>query len=138
MSEIRISVLVRRPAPEVFSRLTNFREWPAWQDGLARASKISMGPLRAGSQVRLIRKGRSPSIGVMEITHMMPSELFGMKGSTHNLPWRRQFALEPVRGGTRIRLIYEISGSPGIISRLATRIRLFRELHSFKSLVEAG
>jgi len=138
MSEIRASVLVHRPAPKVFSHLTNFREWPNWQGDLARANKISMGPLRAGSQVRLIRKGRRPSIGVMEITHMMPSELFGMKGSTRNLPWRRQFTLEPVRGGTRIRLKYEIRGTPGIISQVTTRMRLILELQRFKSLVESG
>jgi hypothetical protein len=138
MQEITASVVVHRPAAEVFNRLTNFREWPNWQPGLARANKISMGPLRAGSQVRLIRKGPKPSIGLMEITHLMPSELFGMKGSTHNTPWLRQFTLEPARGGTRLRLKYEIRGRQGIIGQLTTRIRLVRELQTFKSLVEAG
>jgi len=137
MKEITASVVIRRPAAEVFNRLTDFREWPNWQGDLARVSKISMGPLRAGSQVRLIRKGRRPSIGQMEITHMMPSELFGMRGSTHNIPWLRQFALEPVRGGTRIRLKYEVRGASGFMSQLAARIRLMQELRSFKSLVEA-
>jgi hypothetical protein len=138
MREVRISVWIRRPAPEVFARLADFSAWPKWQAGLAKASKVSMGPLRAGSQVRLIRKGTVVSISQMQVTHMMPNELFGVKGSSHNQPWNRLFMLEPGPGGTRLRLNFVMHGGMGFLGQLAIRIRLARELQRFKALLEGG
>lgn len=138
MHEITASIVIRRPPAEVFSRLTDLERWPKWQSGILRAEKISLlRPLRAGSKVRLIRKGRRPAIFLIEVTHMMPHELFGLKSAGRRV-WERDFTLQPVRGGTRLRLKDERHDPVGLIGQLSARMRLGRELRNFKGLVEAS
>jgi hypothetical protein len=139
MHAITASIVIHRPPAEVFSQLTDLTHWPKWQSGLVRAEKISVvRPLRAGSQVRLIRKGNRPASALMEVTHMMPHELFGIKSAGRSRAWERNFTLQPVRGGTRLRLKHELRDPQGFLGDLATRWKLAQELQSFKSLVESG
>jgi hypothetical protein len=140
MSEIRISVWIGRPPPEVFARLTDVSLWPKWQSGLVQVKRISLGPPRAGSQVRVIRAGRQPAISLVQLTQVMPSELLGLKGTSRGLPWQRHFTLAGERGGTRVRLEYQTParGSTWLFHALPARLRLEGELRRFKSLVEAS
>lgn len=139
MDEIRSSIMINRLPAAVFAELTNFSDWPKWQGGLARTERISVGPLRIGSKVRLIRKGPS-SESLMEITHIMPNELFGVKCADRSLSWQSTFTLENVRGGTWLKRRHQIQrqGLIGSIAALFTRLTLKRELARFKALVEAG
>ena len=140
MSELKANIIINRPPAEVFAGLTNFGQWPRWQGGLVSVDQISPSPLQVGSQVRQIRESGNPTESLMEVTHLVPDQLLGLKSPGHPLSWQSAFSLEPVDRGTQLTLQFEVqaSGLAGLISDLIIRLTLKQELNAFKALVEAG
>ena len=76
----------------------------------------------------------------MEVTHLVPNQVLGLKSPGRPLSWQGAFTLEPVDIGTRLTLQFEIqaSGLAGLISDLIIKLTLKQELKTFKALVEGG
>ena len=140
MGKLKRNIIINRPPAEVFAGLTNFGTWPLWQGGLVSVDQISAGPLQIGSQVRQIRKSGNPTESLMEVTHLVPNQMLGLKSPGRPLAWQGAFTLEPVDGGTQFTLQFEIqaTGLVGLISDLIIRLTLQQELRTFKAIVEAG
>jgi uncharacterized membrane protein len=140
MSKVNASIIIDCPAAEVFAGLTDFGKWPLWQGGLVSVDQMSAGPLQVGSQLRQTRKGGSPTESVIEVTHLVPNQMLGLKSPGRPLSWQGAFTLEPVDDVTRLSLQFELraAGLAGFISNLIIRLTLKQELKTFKAMVEAG
>jgi hypothetical protein len=76
----------------------------------------------------------------MEVTHLVPNQMLGLKSPSRPLSWQGAFTLQPVGDGTQLTLQFEIqaTGLAGLVSNLIIRLTLQQELRAFKAMVEAG
>ena len=129
-------MLDRRPA-EVFAQLTNYSAWPRWLDGLEKVERISIGPVRIGSKFRLLGPGGEMQL---EITQIMPNELFAVRATGARLTWHSHFALESMRGATWLRQSFQAEGRGllGSLAALVSRNQLKRNLSRFRRTLAVG
>lgn len=140
MSQLKASIIINRPPAEAFAGLINFGQWPRWQGGLISVEPISPGSLAVGTQLRQVRSSGKPKESLIEVTHLVPDQLLGVKSSTPPLAWQGMFTLEPTGMSTRFTLQFEIqaSGIAGLLGDLIIRLTIRQELKTFKTLVEGG
>ena len=135
--ETKAAIMIDRRPSEVFAALTNFAGWPTWQGRLKKTERISIGPLRIGSKIRLIQPR---SVSQLEITQIMPNELFAVRAADGRQTWESHFSLQAVHGGTWLKQSYVARGSGlrGALDALLNRWRLKRNLARLKRTLEHG
>ena len=140
MSILKDSIIINLPLIDAFNGLIDFPRWPRWQGGLASVELISPSPLQVGSQLRQTRMGRNAAVSIMEVTHLVPNQLLGLKSLSRPISWEGTFTLESVGNRTRLTLQFNIqaTGLAGLFSDLIIRLTLPQELKAFKKMVEAG
>jgi hypothetical protein len=126
MSQLKANIIINRPPPEVFAGLTHFDQWPRWQGGLISVVQISPGPLAVGSQLRQVRSSGNPKESLIEVTHLVPDQMLGVKSPSPPLAWQGIFTLVPLDTNTRFGLEFKIeaSGLTGFIGYLIIRLTL--------------
>ena len=140
MRILKASIIINRLPTDTFSGLIDFTRWPRWQGGLASVELISPSPLQIGSQLRQTCMGGNAAVSIMEVTHLVPNQLLGLKSPSRPIYWQGTFTLEPVDDDTRLTLQFEIqaTGLTGFFSDQIIRLTLPQELKAFKAMVEAG
>jgi len=80
---IDAEVRIERPVGDVFTALIDVERWPAWliATGIVRVERLDMGPLRAGSRLRVDQSiaGRATTLDA-GVTVLVPNTALGVQG----------------------------------------------------------
>jgi uncharacterized membrane protein len=108
--EFRASIVIEAPPEEVFSLVDNLEEWPQWIPSIKRIEKLTEGPLKEGSQIRVTAKSGVTVRLLMTITEFVPGQRGVMQGSVLGVRMTRYYRFEQVDEGTRLTAGGEVSG----------------------------
>jgi uncharacterized protein YndB with AHSA1/START domain len=145
MINVEQSIVIDRPAHEVFAFVADQTNAPRWQRGIRELRRTTHGPIGAGTRHRFVRTlmGR-PLEGTNEYTRYEPDNLVVFTATSGGWPLEASYAVVPVADG-RARLIARIELHPTGPFRLlepllaATLRRDVRtNLPSLKTLLETG
>lgn len=126
--ELTSSVLIRRPAPEVFAYLAEPSNNPAWQKGMRSCEWTTDGPIAVGLQYRQVASFLGKAVrSVFEVTDFVDGETiaFATIESTFPIQVRRSVAAQSkgtclvtavIGGGPRVPKFLE-----GIMGKMAQR-----------------
>ena len=143
MVRFEFTVVVNRPAEEVFTYLTDPNKLSEWQTMVLEARQESPGAMTQGTRVTDVRKflGRRFET-TSEVTAYEPNKRADFKAVSGPIPFQISHTLEAVGGATSIKVVAE--GEPGGFFKLAEPIvaaqaeRQFRNDYStLKDLLEA-
>jgi len=105
------SVVIDAPPEKVFSLVDNLEEWPQWIPSIKRIEKLSDGPLKEGSQIRVTAKSGVTVKLLMTITEFVPGQRGVMQGKVLGVRMTRYYMFESVEGGrTKLTAGGEVSG----------------------------
>ena len=118
MIKVEASVVINRPASEVFAYSADPANNSKWQEGLVESRVTSEGPLGVGTQITDVRMflGRDLD-SKLEVTAYDPGKRIALK--TVSGPFRFEITqtFEPAEGGTRVTTVGQ--GEPGGLFKLA-------------------
>jgi uncharacterized membrane protein len=144
MDKFELSIVINRPAEEVFEHLANLENDLQWRREWVDARKTSDGSIAVGSTIRLTGEMLGRKIPtVYEVIEYVPDRIAAWKAVSGPFPlaFRRMF--ERVDGGTRVTIRYDISEVRGfsrlVLSLLAGSVKRQHEgdLRRVKELIEA-
>jgi uncharacterized protein YndB with AHSA1/START domain len=118
MVTFEFTVTVDRPVEEVFAYLTDPEKLPEWQSMVLESSKLSEGPVSAGTKMTEVRKflGRRFE-STVEVTQYEANRRFDVKTVSGPIPFSVTQTFTPSDGGTSITVHGE--GEPGGFFKLA-------------------
>lgn len=132
MSSFETSILIDRPAADVFAFVTDLDTWSRWQSGLVEVKKTSPDPLAAGSTYTVVAmvRGRIQEVKYTVTEFEANDKIFA--SSPGNFTIKNQITFLQDDEGTRLRRQTDIS-SRGIF-------KLFEPLVArwFKKQVESS
>jgi Polyketide cyclase / dehydrase and lipid transport len=100
------TVVIDRPAAEVFAFLADFENIPAWNYAIQDTIKTSPGPAGVGSTYRQTRSVPGRSEEGFEVTVFEPVSQLAIEGQLGPFRTRASYRLEP--RGSATRLVNEI------------------------------
>lgn len=144
MARAEHTVVVGRPADEVFEFLTDLSNVPSWQSGSIDVQEPA-GPLGVGTTYVQVLKFLGKRIETrLEVTEFEPARRFALKTLSGPVPFEVRHTLEPADGQGATRLRVELEGEPGGFFRLADPLvernaqrQIERDFATLKELVEA-
>jgi len=104
------SVVINATPEKVFALVDNLEEWPQWIPSIKRIEKLSDGPLKEGSQIRVTAKSGVTVKLLMTITEFVPGQRGVMQGKVLGVRMTRYYTFESVEGGTKLTAGGEVSG----------------------------
>lgn len=109
---LRSSVEIERPAPEVFAVVSDFSRNPEWQRGMRSAVWTSPPPLRRGSTYDQVARflGRDV-VTSFEVVDHRPGRSVTIESRESSFPIRVTRSVTPLGPG-RCRVDAEVSGEP--------------------------
>ncbi len=109
MIKIEKSIIINRPAEEVWKFLSNVENMPKWDRGVLEARQTSEGPAGVGSTVQVARQllGRR-RIGTLRVSEYAPNRMVALQASLGQMKAQTGFTFESVEGGTRLTQTSEI------------------------------
>lgn len=118
MIKVELSVVVNRPAAEVFAFVVDPANNKKWQKGLVESRLTSPGPVGVGSQITDVRKimGRDLD-SKLEVIAFESNKTFGEKVVSGPLQFEIMQTFEPSGDGTKVSLVAH--GEPGGFFKLA-------------------
>jgi carbon monoxide dehydrogenase subunit G len=111
------SVVISAPPEKVFALVDNLEEWPEWIPSIKKIEKVSEGPLKEGSQVRVTAKAGITVGLLMTITEFVPGQRGILEGRVLGVKMTRYYRFEPVEQGTRLTVGGEVSGPLAFLVR---------------------
>jgi uncharacterized membrane protein len=144
MDTFELSIVINRPAEAVFEYLANLENDLQWRREWVETRKLSDGSPGVGATFRLTGEmfgRRIPT--VYEVTEYEPCRTAAWKAVSGPFPLAFRRTFEPVEGGTRVTIRYDISQVRGfgklVLSLLAGSVRRQHEgdLRRVKELFEA-
>jgi uncharacterized protein YndB with AHSA1/START domain len=145
MISVEKSIVIDRPAKDVFAYVTDQTNAPRWQRGLVEVRRTTDGPIGVGTRHTFVRTlmGRRMD-GSNEYTRYEPNNLVAFKATSGGWPLQASYAVEPARRD-RARLTSRIEMRPSGLLRLAEplmaaglRRDMEANLGALKSLLEVG
>jgi uncharacterized membrane protein len=138
------TVVVGRPADEVFGFLTDVSNVPSWQSGSIEVHPPD-GSLAVGTTYVQVLKFLGRRIETtLEVTEFEPGRRFALKTRSGPVPFEVRHTLEPADGDGATRLHVELEGEPGGFFKLADALvernaqrQIERDFATLKELVEA-
>jgi uncharacterized membrane protein len=138
------TVVVGRPADEVFEFLTDLSNVPSWQSGSIDVQEPK-GMLGVGTTyVQVLRFLGKRIKARLEVTEFEPGRRFALKTLSGPVPFEVRHTLEPADGQGATRLRVELEGEPGGFFKLADGLvernaqrQIERDFATLKELVEA-
>ena len=144
MVTIDFSLVIQRPAEEVFDYLADPEKVVMWQAWAVEIEQESEGPRGVGTRFRDVRKflGRRIESSI-EFTEYEPPKTLSLKVSTGPIPFRIRQSLESADGATRV--VVHAEGEPGgffklaepLVGRAAER-QMRGDFETLKDLLETG
>jgi uncharacterized protein YndB with AHSA1/START domain len=135
------TVMIRRPAAEVFGFLSDFENIPRWNYAIVETRKVSEGPVGVGTIYQQVRSVPSRSEERFEVTAYDPPRQLEIQGQLGPFPSRLSYALDTVPEGTRVTNSVELQlrGPGRLLGRVAVpRVRdaVDANLRKLKELLE--
>ncbi len=108
MARAEMSVVINRPAPDIFAYMTDVVRGTEWQEDLVEAQQTSTGPMGVGTTIQEVRQlmGRRLE-SVFKITEHEPGRKLSFESASGPLPLRGHYDLEPVAAGTKVTMDVE-------------------------------
>lgn len=101
---INETVVIGRPAHEVFAYVSDLARHPEWQDKLLEATVEGEGPVRVGTRVKQTRRvGRGTRTFTLEVTEHDPPNRLAFQGIDGPVRPQGTITFEPLDGGERTR-----------------------------------
>ena len=124
MIKIEDSILINRPAREVFSVITDFGNITRWQPDVIEERRTPEGPLKVGTRIIQKRKvGGKEVESSAEIAELEPNRKIVLKSTPDTTPpTTNSYVLEAVDGSTsstRVKMVSEVDNGNSIAARLA-------------------
>ena len=137
------TVMVERPAHDVFDILAHFENVPKWNYAIVETTKTSQGPVAVDATYRQIRSVPSRSEERFEVTEFEPDRRLAIRGDLGPFEGTLTYELEPAGGGTRLtnRADLQARGLARLVAPLAVgRIReaVAANLAKLKELLESS
>lgn len=141
------SVIIRRPADEVFTYLRTYDNEAAWEDFVLEARSVPPGPAVVGTRVHKVRRTPvGPETFTIEVVEMdvearrwVDVAIDGYLKDT-----RIEWQVTPVEGGARVDVKVDLHAHGLVLKRLlpvwrrTARHQLKTELESLRRVLEAG
>jgi carbon monoxide dehydrogenase subunit G len=104
------SVEIDAPPDRVFALVDNLEDWPQWIPSIKKIEKVTEGPLREGSQIRVTARSGITVKLLMTITEFVPGQRGVMQGKVLGTKMIRYYTFESVGQRTRLTAGGEVSG----------------------------
>jgi len=144
MTKIERSIVIDRPAEEVWNFVHDTANDVRWQPMLAESESLSDGPMSVGTQVRQVRHFLGLRIEtILEVTEYEPNRRSAVRGISGPIPLSGSYEIEPVDAGTRFTVSGELDAhgffklTEPVFARIAGR-ELESNLGHLKDLLEAS
>lgn len=145
MVRVAESVLVARPAAEVFAVLADPGAAARWQHGVEGVRLLTDGPAGPGSRMAGTREYAGLRLGfTSEITGWEPPRRLAFRSVGAPVQVEGGYGLDDTEGGTRVTATLDLRVGGLSLLRLTERItdrvaaELRRDLDALKALVEGG
>jgi uncharacterized membrane protein len=143
MTKVEVSVIINRPAVEVFGFISNFENNPRWQSGVQEATITSEGPFGVGTTYTQVAKFLGQRIETdFEVIEYEPDRKVKARSTSGSFPIQFMRMVEPIEAGTKVSAVIE--GEAGgffklaepILSRM-TRRQIEADYANLRDLLEA-
>jgi hypothetical protein len=142
MPAFQNTVMIARPADEVFAFLADFGNIPAWNYAIARTVQISPGQAGVGAVYRQTRTIPRSSEEDFEVTEFAPPSRLALKGQIGPFNASISYLLEPTAVGARLTNQVELEPSSALLRPLGplavpgVKAAVARNLGTLKQLLE--
>jgi polyketide cyclase/dehydrase/lipid transport protein len=144
MSRIERSIVIERPAEEVFSFLHDSGKDAMWQTTLAESEAVTDGPPRVGAQIREVRRFLGLRVEMTrELTEYAPPTASSFKVVSGPVPMAGSYVLESADGATKLTARGDLDAhgffkvAEPLFARMAAR-ELETSLGHLKDIIESG
>jgi hypothetical protein len=104
------SIIINASPDKVFSLVDDLEGWPQWIPSILKIEKLTDGPLREGSRIRVTARSGVTIRLLMTLTEFVPGQRGVLEGKVLGVRMVRYYRFEPVEGGTRLTAGGEVSG----------------------------
>jgi len=112
------SIDIDAPAERVWALVDKLEEWSQWMPSIKKIERVSQGPLRAGSQLRVTAKVSGLTVKLlMTITEFVQERNVVLEGKALGTRLTRFYTLEPVDGKTKVTIGGDVSGALAWLAR---------------------
>lgn len=112
------SIDIDAPAERVWALVDKLEEWSQWMPSIKKIERVSQGPLRAGSQLRVTAKVSGLTVKLlMTITEFVQERNVVLEGKALGTRLTRFYTLEPVDGKTKVTIGGDVSGALAWLGR---------------------
>ena len=109
MTKIERSIVIDRPAEEVWEFVHDTADNILWQTTLAESEKLTEGPMDVGTRVREVRHFLGLRIeSTWEMTEYEPNRRSAIRGVSGPIPLSGRYRVEAFEGGTRFTVTGEL------------------------------
>lgn len=111
------SIVINAPPEKVFALVDNLEDWPRWIPSIKKIEKVSEGPLKEGSQIRVTAKSGVTIKFLMTITEFIPGQRGVMQGRVLGTRMTRYYTFERIEQGTKLTAGGEVKGPLAFLVR---------------------
>ena len=104
------SIIINAPPDAVFALVDNLEDWPQWIPSIKKIEKVSEGPLREGSQIRVTARSGITIELLMTLTEFIPGQRGILEGNIWGTRMVRYYNFEAVEQGTKLTAGGEVTG----------------------------
>jgi len=111
------SIVINAPPEKVFALVDNLEDWPQWIPSIEKIEKVSEGPLKEGSRIRVTAKSGVTVKLLMTITEFIPGQRGVMQGKVLGTRMTRYYTFERIEQGTKLTAGGEVKGPLAFLVR---------------------
>jgi hypothetical protein len=126
-------IVINCSPEQIFPFVADFNKWGQWHAGADEVEKTSPGPVGVGTTWRVSGEVQGQRLTItLETTSYEENRQFGFKTTSGPIEAEDIFTLEPVDGGTRLKLVMKLPAEIAGAARQQWEI----SLNKLKALVE--
>lgn len=107
---IERSIDIAAPPERVWAVFSDIERWHEWTASVTSVTRLDEGPLRVGSQARVLQPKIRPAI--FEVTELNPGRSFKWQTSNGGIAAVANHVVEQAPGGTRVTISLDFRGFP--------------------------
>ena len=110
MTKFEKSILINRPAEEVWKFMSQVENMPKWDRGVLEARQTSKDPAGVGSTIQVVRQllGRR-RIANLRVSEYVPNQSLAVQARRGQITGQVRYTFEPVERGTRMTSTAEVT-----------------------------
>ena len=119
MGTFENTVMIERPAEDVFAFLADFENVPTWNYAIEKTVKTSPGPVGVGTTYRQTRSIPTRRDERFEVIAFQPMSRLAIQGQIGPFRTRASYELTPMAGGTRLTNEASLEPTSGVLRLVA-------------------